>query len=184
VVTGNPSTGACLFQGNCYWPSGGTLNVAGHSSLAAWRAATGQERLAAADCGMMANPQLVDAGSGAALTDPSLLNTLVAYQLQQGSPCIDSGLDLQALFSLAPGPRDFYGNAVPLGDAMDIGAYETENATGLGARTLVHYGRRGRTPYLFRLNGRRAVEPPSSRAATVMVGPAGMRLCGVSRTRK
>ena len=58
------------------------------------------------------------------MTDPTQLPSLVAYTLQSGSPVIDAGLDLQALFGTDAGPRDFYGVPIPQGGGLDIGASE------------------------------------------------------------
>ena len=108
LVNGSPTTAQALFQGNDYWPSGGTFDVAGYSSLAAWRSATGQEMLDSAPVGLQVNP---------------LLNA--DYRLLADSPLIDAGLDLPARFGIDPGQIDYFSNAIPRGATFDIGAHDS-----------------------------------------------------------
>ncbi|UYZ64450.1 right-handed parallel beta-helix repeat-containing protein [Hymenobacter weizhouensis] len=116
-----------IFQGNAYWSSGEAFRIewAGttYASLAAWRAATGQERLNGTNTGLSADPQLLAPGAGRTLDNALLLPTLTAYLLRPTSPLIDAGVDLRAV-GLNPGPRDFYGTPVPRGRTFDIGAHE------------------------------------------------------------
>jgi hypothetical protein len=132
VQVNNQISGAdkVVYQGNRYhatdasslrWLDGGGT----YTALAAWRSAKGQERLNAADVGSTGDPLLTAPGGGGAITDPRALpDSLTAYRLQYGSPCVNAGLDLLALFSVNPGPRDFYGNAIPQRGGFDIGAHE------------------------------------------------------------
>ncbi|HEX8770249.1 MAG TPA: choice-of-anchor Q domain-containing protein, partial [Acidimicrobiales bacterium] len=117
-----------LFQGNDYYASGKILKITWgttvFNSLASWRSSAGQERVGSSDSGLTLNPQLVAAGGGGTLGDASLLSTLGAYKLQDGSPMIDAGLDLQALFGVATGSRDFYGTVLPQGSGYEVGAFE------------------------------------------------------------
>lgn len=68
---------------------------------------------------------LLGAGDGGTFDDIEgyRLAELLEYQLADGSPLIDRGIDLAALFGIDVGLQDFYGN-VPHGDAFDIGAHE------------------------------------------------------------
>ncbi|GDY14584.1 hypothetical protein LBMAG53_34620 [Planctomycetota bacterium] len=124
LVQGSPSTAVALFQGNAYWSSGAAWSVAGYATLDAWRSAKGQEMLAGAPVGLNADPLLTAPGTGGVIGDTGRLSTLTAYALKPGSPCADGGLDLAALFGLAAGGRDFYGNPVPAGSGWAIGAHE------------------------------------------------------------
>jgi hypothetical protein len=124
LVSGSPPTSALVFQGNLYWASGSTVSIAGYSSLDAWRTATGQEKVGGNASGMLLNPLLTNPGAGVTIGDTSKLDTLAGYKLQGGSPCIETGLNLQSLFSINPGTRDYYGNSLPQGAALDIGAHE------------------------------------------------------------
>jgi hypothetical protein len=155
LVQGNQAIAAGLFQGNSYWASGGAFSVAGYSSLAAWRTATNQEKRGTDTCGISADPRVMSAGAGEPLTDPRALNTLSAYRLLAGSPCIDGGLDLPALFGFTMGTRDYWGNPIPRGQGWDIGAYESDIATPVqyGPRT-VPAGSLSRQPRAYLLSGR------------------------------
>jgi Right handed beta helix region len=112
------------FEGNLYWAMGdGGFLVDGYNSLEAWAAATGQETIGGTLVGCYADPLLRKNGTGL-LTDPALLPNLPEYQILEGSPAIDAGLDLRELFKMDPGMRDFFGNAIPHGPRFDIGAHE------------------------------------------------------------
>ncbi|MBN1670163.1 MAG: right-handed parallel beta-helix repeat-containing protein [Kiritimatiellae bacterium] len=136
LVKGDPATTTLEFEGNGYWPSGGAFKVAGYTSLDAWRSARSQEMKGGLPTGLAADPQLTDPGNGGVVGDPTRLATLAAYRLRSGSPCIDAGMDLAGLFGIDPGPRDFYGNSLPQGNAYDIGAHDMALA-GLGAPSLL-----------------------------------------------
>lgn len=128
-LTPSPTTAQAQFQGNAYWSSGGTFDVAGYYSLAAWRAAKGQETLGASPVGLSVDPLLINAGGGGTIGDPYQFDSLTAYQLQPASPMIDAGLDLAALFGVNPGTVDFYLNPIPQSGAYDIGAAEFVGGT-------------------------------------------------------
>ena len=65
------------------------------------------------------NIKLVDPGSGGVRIDMSDPNRLSGYRLQPGSACIDAGIRIDGVVR-----RDFWGNPVPAGAGMDIGAHE------------------------------------------------------------
>jgi hypothetical protein len=116
-----------VFRGNNYWTSGGAFTAvwAGvtHPSLAAWSAATGQERDGATVVGRGLDPLLTAPGMGGRIGDPDRLATLDAYRLRAGSPMINTGLDLSR-FGVTPGARDYFGTSLPQGGALDVGAHE------------------------------------------------------------
>jgi hypothetical protein len=72
------------------------------------------------------DPLLLDLGNGGTFDDIEnyRLAELLEYQLADGSPLIDEGLNLAALFGLDVGLQDFYGNG-PHGESWDIGAHES-----------------------------------------------------------
>ncbi|MEA2709452.1 MAG: hypothetical protein QOF78_2053 [Phycisphaerales bacterium] len=72
------------------------------------------------------DPLLFDVGNGGTFDDIEnyRLPELLEYTLDDGSPLIDSGLDLAALYGIDVGLHDFYGNG-PHGDDFDIGAHES-----------------------------------------------------------
>jgi hypothetical protein len=119
--------GNCVIQANGYYSSG-TFAIrddgVNYSSLAAWRTASGQERRNNTDVGVQANPLLSSMGNAGTLGNARLLNTITAYRLQVGSPMANAGLSLQTVAGLNPGTRDFWGTAIPVGSAPDIGCNE------------------------------------------------------------
>ena len=127
IVHSRGGVAGVRMQGNVYWDIGSAFQFLwnGHiySSLASWRAATGQERLNSADTGFQLDPGLVAAGQGGTIGDTDRLFTLAAYQLSLASPLRDQGLNLFAL-GIDPGSRDFYGNPIPQAAGFDIGAHE------------------------------------------------------------
>ena len=125
--------GAFTFTGNSYWAADGNYaggwawNGATSGSLAAWRSTTGSpETMSGSPVGLQVNPLLVAAVAGAQPTSIAAMEAMTAFNLQDGSPLIDTGLNLtSATFgSLAVGSRDFSGNAIPAGSGYDIGAHE------------------------------------------------------------
>ena len=115
------------FQGNLYWQSGEPLVITDGSttypSLAAWRTATGQEMLSGSPVGCQVSPQLTDVHSYPTLGPHNLAN-LTGYKLKSSSQCRDTGLNLQSLFGINPGTRDYYANSIPQGSLFDISANE------------------------------------------------------------
>lgn len=130
MTQGPQITGAAhgKFAGNLYWSVGERgFSVDSYKSLEEWSAATGQEKAAGKLAGIYADPMLRKDGNGL-LTDPKLMLELGEYQLLPGSPAIGAGLDLKALFSIDPGKRDYYGEALPASGALTIGAHEARPA--------------------------------------------------------
>ncbi len=124
LVQGTVSTNEVLFQGNCYWPSGGAFSVCGYASLAEWRSAKGQELLGASPVGFNVDPRLTAPGLGGTIDDTASLASLSAYKLQSSSPMINAGLSLPVQVGVVPGSNDYFGTSIPQGSAYDIGAYE------------------------------------------------------------
>ncbi len=67
-----------------------------------------------------ANPQFVNPGQGGTLIDMFVPSRLAGYRLQAGSPCVDTGIWMNGV------KRDFWGNPVPTGSAIDIGVHERQ----------------------------------------------------------
>jgi hypothetical protein len=127
VSTTQASVADVRFEGNNYYASGGAMRLvwgaSTYSSLAAWRS-SGEEVIAGAASGFSLNPQLNAAGGGGTLDDADRLEMLDAYQLHDGSPMIDRGIDMAARFGISTGTSDFYGARLPSGAGYDIGAHE------------------------------------------------------------
>lgn len=117
-----------LFQGNAYWSAAAPLALrwAGttYTSLNAWRAATGQERLGALDTGIVADPQFQSPGGGGTIGDADQLAHLTAYTPRATSPLLDTALNLSTQFGIDTGNRDFAGVPLPQAAGYDIGAVE------------------------------------------------------------
>ncbi|MCD9024901.1 RICIN domain-containing protein [Cohnella silvisoli] len=116
------STFTSQWQGNNYFSDDLGFHMDGYNSLAAWRSGTGKEKNGSSDTGLYANPALSSPGGGGTLSGG--LSTLTAYKLLNDSPAINAGLNLNSLFGVSTGGKDFWGTATPVGSAYDIGAYE------------------------------------------------------------
>jgi hypothetical protein len=124
--TTTPAVSQCLFQGNNYW-TGGAINVAGFTSLDAWRSAQSQETLNGAPVGMNVNPVLNDTRPLAAVYSVNSMRDvsgLTAYKLHPTSPLINSGLSLTYFGYSITNLTDFYGSTLPQSGSYDIGAHE------------------------------------------------------------
>jgi hypothetical protein len=121
------ATSGVFFQQNDYFPSGAAFAIqwgsTGYGSLAAWRAATGQEHFGSRLTGTSVDPRLVAPGTATTVGDPHALASLTGYRLQPNSMLINTALSL-TLFGLDPGPIDFFGDPTPDGSRWDIGACE------------------------------------------------------------
>ena len=115
------------FEGNNYWPTGGTFRVTWgsttYTSLAAWRSATGQERRSGADVGMSVDPRHLRPTQIDSFNDAYMIGGLWGFRLKADSQLIDTGLDLAAL-GVGPGPRDYFGGATRVNGKLDVGAHE------------------------------------------------------------
>ncbi|MCU7547776.1 T9SS type A sorting domain-containing protein [Chitinophagaceae bacterium LB-8] len=124
------NTSACLFQGNSYWPSGGTFKIiwgaTTYSSLAAWRTGTGnkQEYLNGIAKGLQADAQFADTTLGVTFNDATKLTTLKRYKLKSTSSLLNKGLDLKNLFSINVGTRDYWGTSLVGKTTFHIGAFQ------------------------------------------------------------
>jgi hypothetical protein len=129
INTGVATTASCSVVGNDYFsPSAFRLKWNGtiYPSLSAFRSSTGQETVAGKPVGFALNPQLAAPGTGGNCLTPSAAQhkCLSEYQLRAGSPMIGAGLDLNSLYGIDVGARDYYGNAIPhgIGSGFNIGA--------------------------------------------------------------
>ena len=122
------SNARSTFRNNCYYRVKGDFRVTyagtGYTALTAWREATGQEKFDGAAVGFSVDPKLKAPGSGGDIGDAGKLATLKAYDLLPGSPLIGKGIDLNALFHLAPSPRDFRGTLLAPNAKLDLGAVQ------------------------------------------------------------
>ncbi|GAB3859900.1 hypothetical protein GCM10028822_37210 [Hymenobacter terrigena] len=131
VLATNTTTGLRL-EGNCYWTPNAALAIdwqgTAYTSLAAWRAGTGQETLGAAlrATGICADPAFAAPTATASLP---MTDALACYIPRHPSALLGTGLSLSAEFGIDPGTRDFFGNPAPApGTAGNIGAAEAQPA--------------------------------------------------------
>ena len=106
-----------VFQGNDYW--NGTAGSAGiawgsanYTTLAAWQAATGQEKLNGVSVGQSINPQWQSPGTAGTLNNAEILSTINSYLLKPTSPLLDAGVNLASM-GIKTGNLDYYGNPLP-----------------------------------------------------------------------
>ena len=127
-VLSTQTTSGLRLEGNCYWSPDAVITLdwsgARYPTLAAWRAATGQELLdgGTRTTGICADPCLLAPG---ATNSPG--SGLAGYNPGPTSASIGSALNLLSEFGLDPGPRDFFGNPTPTaGTKGNIGASEKQ----------------------------------------------------------
>lgn len=118
--------GTWVFTGNDYinglnWIWNGT----GYATLAAWQAATGQEKIAGVSVGLTSNPGFVNGGGGGDLGG-YFPGSLGAYKFSSASsPMVGVGINMQTQYSVNPGKQDFYGTVIPDSNGKyDVGAYK------------------------------------------------------------
>ena len=124
---GIPSGYSAFFAGNIYWSSGSPFSLfyqgSNYSSLASWRAATGNEMISGSNTGINSDPLLTNPGSGGTIGFGNSLTSLNAYKINNvTSPANNAGLDLFSLFSINTGNTDFWGTILPGGSVDGIGA--------------------------------------------------------------
>jgi hypothetical protein len=129
LVTIDQDAARIIFQGNLYWAGGGPFKTAGTKtcdSLEAWRQ-MGKEMLGTKPVGMFADPRLDLAAPRGRAGDLTRLGRLTCFRPPAGSPAVDAGINLEALFKLDLGGLDFLGIKTAGGNAPDIGAVEGPN---------------------------------------------------------
>ena len=120
---------AIVFQGNLYWAGGRPFKTVGSKtcdSLEAWRK-TGKEMIDGKPLGLFADPRLDLASPRGQAGDLTWSGRLTRFQPPAGSPVVNAGIDLKAVFHLDHGGFDFLKTKVPTGSAPDIGAIERRN---------------------------------------------------------
>lgn len=113
------------FQGN-NWYSLSNNSVQDSVDFLAWAQTNNQEMLNDEIVGIYSNPRFINPGNSK-LTDPLLLTTVNDYIVEEVSIVIDAGLDLDSIFNIDPGNRDYFGNSIKQGLAFDMGIFEYIN---------------------------------------------------------
>jgi hypothetical protein len=133
-----PAGYKAYFAGNLYWSSGANFKIAyqgtNYNSIAAWRTATGNEKMGSTATGITADPFLMSPGMSTILY-PSATFSLSSYKLLPGSAAINSALNLST-FGINIGTHDFYNTNLAWAN-KDIGAHERPET---GLATTVHEG--------------------------------------------
>ena len=75
--------------------------------------------------GINTNPEFLNATTPT-LIDPKLLQKLFFFQLNRNSTLRNKGLDLEKLFHIDTGNKDFFGNKIPRGESFEPGIHELE----------------------------------------------------------
>lgn len=124
--------GNSQYLGNVYWNFGEPFQMDGYNSLTDWANAKGFEMLGDSLVGLNLDPGLVNPGSVKITNPDSLINKAMdGFRLNSGSAIIDKGLDLQAVFGIDPGQRDFFNQLIPSGSGYDPGVYEFQAYTSI-----------------------------------------------------
>jgi hypothetical protein len=107
------------FQGNNWFS---LFNNTAQDSIdfITWALTNNQEMLNNSLVGIYANPLFINPGNSN-ITDPLLLATIDDYKVEEGSVVIDNGLDIESLFNINPGKRDYFGNLIKQGMAFNMG---------------------------------------------------------------
>jgi len=111
------------FNGNIWWNAEGEIKFRGYKTLEAWSRATGQEKLKGEITGRQIDPMLMGPFV-TDLTDPYKLQSLTGYTLKNGSPILDSGLDLPDFFKIPLARVDLFGTPLPQSKNREPGVYE------------------------------------------------------------
>jgi len=120
------SANELYFLNNNYYSSNSDYHFkwsgSDYTSLSNWKAAaTGQEVNGNSSMGIVANPQLINPGSGSTVNpvEGGSFNSLFGYTLYNSSPMVNQGIDVSNM-----GSTDFFANSVPYSSKYDIGASE------------------------------------------------------------
>lgn len=115
------------FENNLYWREGEPIQIVWgdrtFAHLGEWRASTGQELVGGKPAGFTEPPNLTSHGVGVQAGARIGLRELRAFRPLAKSPTKAGGLDLQELFGLDPGERDFAGRRLPKSGQLPLGAF-------------------------------------------------------------
>jgi hypothetical protein len=121
------------FIGNLYYTNGEPFSItygSKYTSLTDFRSAgTYCEKNGSNNTGLFVDPILINTNKSPLTVYPKPTDSLNAFHFSQMSPCRNAGLDLQSLFNINMGNRDYWGNTIKNENAYDIGAYELQSLT-------------------------------------------------------
>ena len=125
-------TDSIKFLKNIYFNLNGHLkykeNLSIYYSYISWQNAVStlitREKINNINVGFNENPGLLNPINAGNVNNTYKLDTLTAFQTKVNSVIRENGLNLDSLFGINPGSKDFFGNTLPKGSKFDIGAYE------------------------------------------------------------
>lgn len=110
IISGNAVTGKYL--GNCWWSLTDGFNVEQIRNFNTWAIQRQQELLNSNIVGVNADPAFANTGA-VTVSDASAIPSFTAFR--PGNPALQNGgIDIQQLFGIINGGKDFNGNAAPL----------------------------------------------------------------------
>lgn len=136
-LVANTNNIPALFAGNLYWGSGSAFSVKwkniNYLSLASWQTSTSQEMFNSQATGIFADPLLANPGQDIFVThtDSLAIKLTNYYTIANDSPareaaCYDGSLGLPRM------AVDFFNKIIPAQGAIEIGAAQSNIATGTG----------------------------------------------------
>jgi hypothetical protein len=121
------------FIGNLYYTNGEPFSItygSKYTSLTDFRSAGSYcEKNGINNTGLFVDPILINTNKSPLTVYSKPTDSLNAFHFSQMSPCRNAGLDLQSLFNINMGNRDYWGNTIKNENAYDIGAYEWKSQT-------------------------------------------------------
>jgi hypothetical protein len=116
------------FIGNLYYTNGEPFSLtygSKYTSLTDFRNGGAYcEKNGSNNTGLNLDPILINVTKSPLTVFPKPTDSLNAFHFSQMSPCRNAGLDLQTLFGINMGYRDYWGNTIKNENAYDIGAFE------------------------------------------------------------
>jgi hypothetical protein len=113
------------FYGNDWWSIRSRFKVNGATDFTKWSNTHGKEVLDGKIVGMNINPEFINPVTPT-IEDPALMQKIIYFQLSAKSPLRNKGLDLNKLFHIDTGRKDFFGNNVPRGNGFEPGVFEMQ----------------------------------------------------------
>jgi len=104
LLVGNYNNSA--FYGNDWWSMSNGFNVNGVTNFTQWAQVAKKEMLNNQLTGYQVEPRFANPGS-AIVTDPGILKSFLDYKITDNPGFLYSGVDLQSLLAIDPGPTDF-----------------------------------------------------------------------------
>lgn len=129
--------GSTIFLANCWWNRQGGFNIGGNTNFDNWTSSSGKERLNGFVVGLNVDPLFADTPQN---FQDSPFDKGTKYRLSENSLLRNKGLDLNSLFGINMGLKDFAGNPIPKDGAYDIGVFESGDViTSIGSNIVQNF---------------------------------------------